>query len=103
MATKKSTPKTAEVATPANTFEGELDLILNDVFKEAPEFKSALADELTVLKEKLISAYKEYSKQESTKKDEQLREAITTISLMESDMNSLKTTILRMAITQYGA
>ena len=102
MATKKSTPKAAEVVTTANTFEAELDHILNDVFKDAPEFKSALTDELAVLKEKLIGAHKEYSKQESATKDDQLRDAVATIQLLERDINTLKTTILRMTITQYG-
>ena len=36
MATKKSTPKAAEVITAANTFEAEIDHIIQDVFKDAP-------------------------------------------------------------------
>ena len=102
MATKKSTPKAAEVVAPANTFEAELEVILASTFKDVTEFQSAFEEEFAVLKERLIGAHKEFLKQEVAEKDAQLNEAVTTIKLMESDMNSLKTTILRMAITQYG-
>jgi hypothetical protein len=102
MASKKSTPKAAEVVTPANTFEAELELIVASTFKDAPEFKGAFEDEFAILKERLIGAHKAFLKQEIAEKDKQLEETLKVVSLMEQDINSLKTTVLRMAVTQYG-
>ena len=101
MATKKPIP-TAKTVTPAATFEAELELAINNMCKDAPEFTTALKEELDVLKARILDAHKLYSKQESAEKDKQLEEAHKVIALMDQDMNSLKTTILRMAVTQYG-
>lgn len=100
MATKKTT-KTAEILTPANTFEAELDLAINVMRKSAPEFTGALTDELAVLKERVMAAHKNFCHQESIDKDKELEDARQCIVLMQKDIDALKTTVLRMAINQY--
>lgn len=102
MATKKPTPKTPKITTPANTFEAELDLAINDVCASAPELKEVIACELTALRERILTAHKLYIGQNTSAKAEELDKAYQVINLMEQDMNSLKTTILRMAVSQYS-
>lgn len=102
MATKKSTFKSAEVASSANTFEAELDLAINNVCASSPELKEILADELSSLRAKVLDAYKIHSEKAIQDKNKELEDSRQTIALMDRDINSLKTVVLRMAITQYG-
>lgn len=101
MATKKPTFKAAEVVS-ADTFEEELEVAINRAFKDAAEFKGALECELAVLKSRILDIHKAYVQKESEDIAKQLTDASKTIEFMNNDMNSLKTVILRMAITQYG-
>ena len=101
MPAKKSTPKNTPFV-PVNSFEAELDLAIHTLHKDAPEFANALEPELTNLKAKIIEAHEAYSAKELAEKEEHLKKAEEVIALMEQDMNALKTTILRMAVTQYS-
>lgn len=102
MAKTKTTQKEIPVS-PANCFEGEIDLAIASMFKEAPEFTEALKDELDVLKKRLAAAHHEYVNKATDEMSKRLNEANQINGMMENDINTLKTTILRMAVTQYGA
>lgn len=103
MATKKPTLKSAEAVSPACTFEAELDLAINNVCSSSPELREVLDDELSSLRKRILDAHKMYSEEELQSKNKELADARQTIALMESDINALKTVVLRMAITIHGA
>ena len=89
-------------ASPANCFEAELDLAIASMCKEAPEFTEALKDELDALKKRLVAAHHEYIDKATDEMSKKLNESNQVIDMMNNDINTLKTTILRMAVTQYG-
>jgi hypothetical protein len=87
---------------PANCFEVELDLAIDSMCKDAPEFKEVLKDELDALKKRLAFVHHEYINKATDTMSKELEEKNQNILMMENDIVILKTTILRMAVTQYG-
>jgi hypothetical protein len=100
MASKKPIAPKEVAATPAATFEADIDLSLAVVAAMAtsPEMKTAIKD----LKESIINAHNRYLNEVIKEKDLQYMSLQKDADMMYSDINALKTTVLRMAITQFG-
>jgi hypothetical protein len=104
MAAPKKNIKTVSDAavTPANTFAADAALAIQAAFKDAPEFRSALESELKTLADTLTQIHEHYLKKEVATTSEKLAEAQKNFELACIDVDMLKTTVLRMAVSQYG-
>jgi hypothetical protein len=100
MATKKTKElKDVQMVDAPITFDEELDLALTAISAAAPaDIKPLVKD----LKESILNLHNRYLCDEIKARDVRIDELHQDNNLMRSDIEALKTTVLRMAVVQYG-